>query len=140
MNDSIEHVFKYWDEPELPEGPPEELIQATLMAVREQTRNVATARRTRRQAILLTVAAAAVLALGLTLFTLRDSHTQNRPSELSIQPQPLLPATNVTTAFIEADQLKDGQTFLLPLHGAPVRVDPATWPDDLLITNSSAES
>jgi hypothetical protein len=132
MNDPIERAFNHLHQADVPPGPPEELIRATLKSVDDEVRRSANHLRVRRRRLNFVVAAAAMAGFGLTLFTLFDAAPQHgRNAAKHTQPSETHSA-NVAGAFIEAGQLEAGQTFLLPLHGPAVCVDPATWPDDLL--------
>ena len=140
MNDPIDRAFKGLNEAEVPVGPSEELIQTTLRSVNEEMRHVASRqrKRRRRRTLSMAVAAAAAVVFGLTLFTLRNSEPPNGQRE-TVSRRPFVKSPrNVASAFVEADQLEPGQTFLLPVRGSAICVDPATWQDDLLTINSSA--
>ncbi len=121
----------------VPQGPPDALIQATLnrLGARQQRITaVSKARTAEASGRRLVAAVSSMTALSLMFLFVRG-FVGIRPAEpgsglvdADVQPQVII----VSSAFVETDELLDGQTFLLPVSKSAVSGDPSSWPDELL--------
>lgn len=110
---------------------PEHVVQSTLDALATASLERAAEsvdgfrRRTLARLSLAITSLVLLVALGFVWWS--------RPNEIGPE-DPAIPLTageSISTAFVEKDHLRDGQTFLLPLNPQAVRVHDTEWPEDM---------
>lgn len=113
-------------------GPPAHVVQATLNALDAESSGYITQRRvgqlSRKSAAGLSLAAVSIALLLAVAFVSWERPNGNGSEEVAIRSDS---GRSVSTAFVENDQLDDGQLFLLPLSPHAVRVGDAKLPADM---------